>query len=55
MGKHGQKKHLEEITDYELIKKEKRKAVIGKVNYNGEKMEKYKKFWEAVDIEYTEK
>ena len=26
-----------------------------KINYNGKKMEKYKKFWEAVDIEYTEK
>ena len=26
-----------------------------KVNYNSKKMKKYKKFWEAVDIEYTEK
>ena len=26
-----------------------------KINYNDKKMEKYKKFWEAVDTEYTEK
>ena len=28
---------------------------MAKINYNGKKMEKYKKFWESVDIEYTEK